>query len=167
MRFIKLIFISVICLSLFLTAFSLLFPPHLHIARNISISSSEQKIFSVISDLHTWNKWNKFINDSILINKTISTNGDTLQSDQLQIFLKKDSLGSLEILWKQPNKKTFSGGFKLMEINPGTITVQWYFDFTFKWYPWEKFSSLIYDKQLQPEIEESLTNLKQLVENNP
>jgi len=167
MRFIKLIFISVIFLSLFLTAFSLLFPPHLHIARNVNIVSSEQKILSVISDLHTWNSWNKFISDASLTNKTISENGNILQSDQLQIFIKKDSSNSIEILWKQPNKKTFSGGFKLMEINPGTITVQWYFDFTFKWYPWEKFSSLVYDKQLQPEIEESLTNLKQLVENNP
>jgi hypothetical protein len=167
MRFIKLIFISVIFLSLFLTAFSLLFPPHLHIARNIGIASSEQKINSVISDLHTWDKWNKFINDSSLSNKTISAGGDTLRSDQLQISVKKDSIDNIEIIWTQPNKKTFTGGFKLMEINPGSVTVQWYFDFTFKWYPWEKFSSLIYDKQLQPEIEESLTNLKRLVENNP
>ena len=167
MRVIKLIFISVIFLSLFLTVFSLLFPPHLHIARNISIASSEQKIISVISDLHTWDKWNKFINDSSLTNKTISASGDSLRSDQLQIFIKKDSIGNIEIIWTQPNKKTFTGGFKLMEINPGSVTVQWYFDFTFKWYPWEKFSSLIYDKQLQPEIEESLNNLKQLVENNP
>src|SRR5277367_5662771 len=112
MRFIKLIFISVIFLSLFLTALSLLFPPHLHIARNISIVSSEQKIISVISDLHTWDRWNKFINDSSLTNKNISDSGDTLRSDQLQIFIKKDSIGNIEIIWTQPNKKTFTGGFK-------------------------------------------------------
>ena len=89
MRVIKLIFISVIFLSLFLTVFSLLFPPHLHIARNISIASSEQKIISVISDLHTWDKWNKFINDSSLTNKTISAGGDTLRSDSVADFYKK------------------------------------------------------------------------------
>lgn len=50
-------------------------------------------------------------------------------------------------------------------IPAGSVTVvQWYFDFTFKWYPWEKFSSIIYDKQLGPQMEQSLLNLKRLLE---
>jgi hypothetical protein len=42
--------------------------------------------------------------------------------------------------------------------------VQWYFDFVFRWYPWEKFSSIVYDKQLGPAMEKSLNNLKDLIE---
>jgi len=169
MRFIKLFFISVVVLSLLLTTLSLLFPPHLHIARDITISSSTERIFSVISDLHTWNNWNKIVSDSTLINLKISADGHRATSDQLDVFLKKDSIGGIAIFWKQHNGKQFNGGFKLMQLtaDSSSITVQWYFDFTFKWYPWEKFSSLVYDKQFQPVMEVSLNNLKQQVENNP
>ena len=167
MRLIKLFFISVLFLGLFLTAFSLLFPPHLHIARNVNISSSQQKVFSVIDDLHTWIKWNKFVNDSVLTDLKISSDGQTATSGQLDIFLQKDSLGGITILWKKHNGKQFSGGFKFLQLHADNITVQWYFDFTFKWYPWEKFGSLVFDKQFQPVMEESLHNLKLLIENNP
>jgi hypothetical protein len=54
-----------------------------------------------------------------------------------------------------------------MELRTGTITVQWYFDFYLKWEPWEKFSSIVYDKQLGPVMEESLIKLKTLTESNP
>ncbi len=169
MRFIKLVFISIIVLSLLLTTLSLLFPPHLHIARNISISSSKEKIDSVISDLHTWNKWNHFLDDSLLTNKNIlpDSNATVLISDQVTVTLKRDSSGSIILFWKQPSGKEFTGGFNLIKVHSDEITVQWYFDFSFKWYPWEKFSSLVYDKQMQPIIEKSLTDLKRLVENNP
>jgi hypothetical protein len=166
MRFIKLIIISIIFLSIFLTAFSFLFPPHLHIARNVEIFSTRQKIRATVMDLHTWKVWNKFIEDSALTNLVISPDGNQLNSDQLELSLKSDSFG-IESTWRPAGKNSFTGGFKLMELTPGRITVQEYFDFTFKWYPWEKFSSLIYDKQLQPILGESLHNLKLLVENNP
>jgi hypothetical protein len=53
--------------------------------------------------------------------------------------------------------------FRLIE-NGSVTTVQWYFDFVFRWYPWEKFSSIVYDKQLGPAMEKSLNNLKDLIE---
>jgi hypothetical protein len=169
MRFIKLFFISVIVLSLLLTTLSLLFPPHLHIARDITITSSNEKIFSVIDDLHTWNRWNKIVSDSGLTNLKIYPSGHTATSDQMDVLIKKDSIGGILVFWKQHNGKQFDGGFKLMQLTADSskITVQWDFNFTFKWYPWEKFSSLVYDKQFQPVMEESLNNLKQLIENNP
>jgi hypothetical protein len=33
-----------------------------------------------------------------------------------------------------------------------------------KWYPWEKFASIIFDRQLGPYMERSLGNLKKLAE---
>jgi hypothetical protein len=167
MHVIKLFFISIIVLSVFLTGFSALFPPHLHIARNINVTGSKAKILAIIDDLHTWNKWNKIINDTTLTNLIISRDGQTATSDQLAVFLGKDSLGGIAICCQKHNGKQFKGGFKLMELSAGHFIIQWYFDFTFKWYPWEKFGSLVFDKQFQPVMEESLNKLKQEVENNP
>jgi hypothetical protein len=41
-----------------------------------------------------------------------------------------------------------------------TTVVQWYFDFRLKWYPWEKFGSIVFDQQLGPSMESSLENLR-------
>jgi hypothetical protein len=38
--------------------------------------------------------------------------------------------------------------------------VQWYFDFEVNWYPWEKFGSILFDRQLGPSMERSLETLK-------
>jgi hypothetical protein len=169
MRYLKLIFISIIVLSLLITGLSLLFPPHLHIARNINISATREKIDSVIRDMNSWPQWNHFLDDSLLTNKHIlpDSNAMVLVSDQVTVTEKRDSLGGILLLWKQPGGKEFTGGFKFMKLHEDEMTVQWYFDFTFRWYPWEKFSSLLYDKQMQPIIEKSLADLKRLVENNP
>ena len=45
-------------------------------------------------------------------------------------------------------------------MGAGEYVVQWNFDFDFKWYPWEKMSSIFYDKQLGPIMERSLLQLK-------
>ncbi len=43
-------------------------------------------------------------------------------------------------------------------------TVQLYYDFYLKWYPWEKLESIVYDKQLGPVMEKELAELKEAVE---
>ena len=47
---------------------------------------------------------------------------------------------------------------------PNSVTVQWYMDFHLRWYPWEKFSSLLLEKRYGPMMEKGLGNLKALVE---
>jgi len=73
---------------------------------------------------------------------------------------------SVTTSWAQQNAKYFTGGYNLMQLVPDSVTVQWYFDFHFAWYPWEKFTSLVYDKQLGPVMEQSLINLKHYSESN-
>ncbi|MEJ0105618.1 MAG: hypothetical protein WDO19_24995 [Bacteroidota bacterium] len=45
-----------------------------------------------------------------------------------------------------------------------SLTVQWYLDFKLKWYPWDKFFSLAYDKMYGTQMEQGLKNLKENVE---
>jgi hypothetical protein len=47
---------------------------------------------------------------------------------------------------------------------PNTVTVQWYMDIHLKWYPWEKFSSLLLEKRYGPTLEKGLENLKKQLE---
>jgi hypothetical protein len=68
--------------------------------------------------------------------------------------------------WHQQNGRVLASGFT-WHGNDDQWVVQWYFDFHLRWYPWEKFSSIVFDKQLGPPMEKSLDNLKKLLEKNP
>lgn len=62
------------------------------------------------------------------------------------------------------SNKSFT--YKWNVISFDTVsTVQLYYDFHLKWYPWQKLGSIIYDKQLGPVMEKWLVELKKEVEN--
>lgn len=64
-----------------------------------------------------------------------------------------------------PNSKRGESGWNTFPgSSPNSVTVQWYMDFHFRWYPWEKFSSLLLEKRYGPVMEKGLGNLKALLE---
>ena len=70
---------------------------------------------------------------------------------------------AINTMWKQPNGKPSACEFLILPGDNYNV-VQWYFDFNLDWYPWQKFQSIVYDKQLGPSMELSLEQLKKLVE---
>lgn len=171
MRFIKLIFLCVVILLLVLTAFSFLFPAHLRIGRTINIGASREKVYAAVGDLRAWQHWNEFLRSTPLTGTTFSApssgKGATLRSDQLLVTVTAAAPDSVRLDWKQPKGKNFTEAYNLVQIHPDSLTVQWWFDFHFRWYPWEKLGILVYDKKLGPVMEESLSELKRYVENSP
>src|SRR5882724_9682476 len=89
MRFIKFFLISIIFLFVVLTALSLLFPGNVRISRSVNVAAPREKVYSVLSDLRTWDQWNGFIRGTPLTGKSISSpsagKGAILRSDQLVI----------------------------------------------------------------------------------
>jgi len=53
-----------------------------------------------------------------------------------------------------------------VQVNPDSLTVQWWFELNLRWYPWEKLGVFVYDRKLGPVMEESLDSLKRYVENS-
>ncbi|HXB44800.1 MAG TPA: hypothetical protein VNV85_12105, partial [Puia sp.] len=111
-----------------------------------------------------------FTSQSALTNKIFSDPssgyGAAMKTDKLSITITDSKPDSVKTYWDQLNAKKFGGGINLYQLRPDSVTVQFYFDFHFNWYPWEKFTSLLYEKQFGPVMEESLTQLKQIVENS-
>jgi hypothetical protein len=71
----------------------------------------------------------------------------------------------IEIEWKSETGTLQTSVFNLIPNGAQDVTtVQWYFEQHLKWYPWERFGSMTNDKMLAPPMEKSLTNLKELVE---
>jgi hypothetical protein len=170
MRLIKFAILGLIVLFAVLTALSLLFPSTIRIARVVNVPASRrQEVYAAVSDFGTWKKWNDFIYQSSLTNVRYSSPssgaGATLRSDQLRIEETRADTAGVLLNWDMVNGKQFVGGFQFLSLNPDSVTVQWWFEFHFRWYPWEKLGIFVYDRKFGPVMEESLGLLQRFVEN--
>jgi hypothetical protein len=164
MRFLKLGLISAVILFAVILLISLLLPSHIRVSRAIDISAPAEKIDPLLTDTKKWEKWNEYVR--AYHNRVAEP--EMLKADEIAIFItgRKNSLVTAD--WQAPSGNKFSSGFAVIGNNSkhSYTTVQWYFDFHVKWYPWEKFQSIVYDQQLGPVMEKSLINLKRIAENS-
>jgi hypothetical protein len=170
MRLVKLVLISIVVLFGVTTFVFILFPSQVRVSRVITVDASKMRIAETINDFGTWDKWNQFIRGPGLTNKSISSpssgKGSFINADQARVTNTGITQDSIKTRWQQPNGKGFNAIFNLVQEDGNRVVIQWYFDFHSKWYPWEKLGTMFYDKQMGPLMEESLVNLKHLVENN-
>ena len=166
MRIFKLILISIIMLCIAVIFVFSLFPSNIRISRVIDIHASKEKIFGVINDINTWKNWNEFVKEANLDNISVPSNGKGayIESSGMRVSITASSVDSVKTQWVQKDKHQFDGGYNLVQTND-VVVVEWYFNFHFRWYPWEKLGSMFYDKHLGPVMEKSLVNLKNLTEN--
>lgn len=151
MQLIKLIIISAIAFFLLLTAFTLFIPSHIRISRAIDIAAERSAVLPYLQKRENWNLWNVYLQDSA-------------RRFKIELLQVNDSLVTSN--WKAGGRE-FNSGLAIYEARKGTITVQWYFDFTLNWYPWEKLASIVYDRQMGDAMQESLVKLKDRIESNP
>lgn len=155
MKLIKLAFISVFLLFLVVTAISLLFPSHVRISKAINIHSNEHSIFALISDTTKWKQWHPafILNDSAIAFPAIHIVRKSVSDSEIVMHL------------QQAGKPEVVNGWKLYQYShTDSLTLQWYMDFHLKWYPWQKFGSLLYEKTYGAMMEKGLENLKAVVE---
>jgi Polyketide cyclase / dehydrase and lipid transport len=163
MRIIKLAFISAIVLFVIILLISLLLPSHIRISRAIDISTSRERIAPLLNDASRWEEWNEYV--KVYAHRQ-ATPG-VLKADDITIQVTSITDSLVLTSWQPPAANKFGSGFAIVTNTNGQghATVQWYFDFHVKWYPWEKFQSIVYDQQFGPVMEKSLANLKRIAEN--
>ncbi len=171
MRLIRFAVLAVVTLFLVLTALlALLFPANVRVSRVINVAASRQKVYAAVSDLRAWRGWNDFVSQTPLTNIRYSSpsggRGAFLRSDQLLITMTGVDSNGVSLNWNLTGGKDFVGGIQLLSSNADSVSVQWWFDFHFRWYPWEKLGVFVYDRKLGPMMEESLKGLKLFVENS-
>jgi hypothetical protein len=165
MRVLKLGLISVVIFGVLIYLFSLIIPDHVRISRAINIAVAKDTLSRFISDMRTWEQWNEmvFVQDS----SAGKYDSKSYNGRKLQIDLVSANSDSVITNWQHGSSETIRSGFNLVQSLSDTTVAQWYFDFHLKWYPWEKFGSIIFDQQLGPAMEKSLRNLKETMENQP
>lgn len=149
MRILKLVLISAVAFFVLMLAFSLLIPSQVRISRAVDINTNRVRLMPLVSGMEGWARWNPYVRPG---------NGSALTVESVTDSLVKAN-------WLAGGKQ-FKTALAIYDLKSGTLTVQWYVDFQLRWYPWEKFSSILYDKQLGPIMDESLRSLKTLAESD-
>lgn len=164
MRIIKLGIISAVVLFLLITAMSLLIPSHVRISRATDINQPADSVLTQINDATNWKNWMPGADTSELYITGGRPNGVSAGKGQALVIKEKtDSTVTASYLGMGAGKGSM--GWNLLPSGvPNTVTVQWYMDFHLRWYPWEKFSGLMFEKRYGPRMEQGLSRLKTMLE---
>ncbi|HOZ67849.1 MAG TPA: SRPBCC family protein [Chitinophagaceae bacterium] len=166
MRLIKLAFISFFVFFLLITGISLFFPSHVRISKAIDINAPRDSVRAMISQPLHWKNWYPGADTLALYEADGVIKGIRMPGNQvLMITGFNDS--TVMAANSSSGTERASMGWNLIQSNPKTVTVQWYMDFKLRWYPWEKFSSLLLEKRYGPVMEQGLAKLKTTVQATP
>ena len=164
MRIIKLGFISIIFFSILITGISLFFPSRVRISKAIDIAASKDAVMSRIGDATQWKNWYPGADTSAYFIVAGKIKGITTGNKQALVITEINDSAVLTRNAGNNSKKGESGWNIFPGRNPNSVTVQGYMDFHLRWYPWEKFSSLMLEKRYGPLLEQGLERLKALLE---
>jgi hypothetical protein len=164
MKILKLGIISLVVFALMITGISLFFPSRVRISKAIDINATKDSILQQLSDPVKWKNWYPGTDsaDYLIVEGKIQ---GFITGEMQGLMIKSVTDSSVIAGNVGKNFKKGEQGWILYNASqPNTITVQWYMDIYLKWYPWEKFSSLLLEKRYGPMLEKGLENLKYLLE---
>ncbi len=166
MRFVKLGLISILFFGLLLTAISLLLPSSTNISRAIDINASADTVFSYINDIKKWKHWyTNFDSSKASFSPTTVGKGASVTIDKTSITIEETTSRKIKAVWQSGRNNPFVGEFTFFpKDSASVVTLQWNFIQKVKWYPWQKFASIVSNKTTSSFMEKSLENLRKEVE---
>lgn len=167
MRLIKLALLSFIFLFMLVTGISLFIPSTVRISKAVNIDADQDKVYHEISNIQNWKNWHPSLK-SLADDEFVFMEDSSLKvkNDYIKIIQRDDKEVIAE--FRNENGRPLRSGMKIILYGSkvDSLTLQWYMDFGLRWYPWEKFRSLFYENIYGVQMEQGLTNLKQLMELN-
>lgn len=166
MRIIKLGLISFIFLFLLITGFSLFIPSHIRISKAINIRADKNTVMSQIRDVEKWSNWYPGLDSATIIYEQGKATGVTLGEDKkASLLITTITEGEVNATFNTKKLKPVMNVWRIIET-PGqdSVILQWYMDFHLRWYPWEKFSSLVLESSYGSKMEQGLTRLKNVLQ---
>ena len=155
MRIIKLVLISTLLLSILVTMISLLFPSTVIVSRAIEIKTSPDKIAYYTAHLNHWNLWM-----SDWKQNEVKLQQDTAYIGTQIIHLERQTDSSVTYHWVATGQAPYQVKIEWLALEKGNYVIHWTFEQKVKWYPWEKFQTLLNEKLLGSKMEMELQNLQ-------
>jgi hypothetical protein len=166
MRSVSFFLASLLILFLLLTCIGLFFPARVTISRAVDISASRASVYPFLSDPARWKQWFPgAANWPLQLDAGRPVGIHTPNGNALLIKPQQDST----VLVQGLQAASIDGdmGFTLIGAQADRhVTVQWYMNFYFDWYPWERFSSLLLENKFGAIMEQGLQQLAQQVQSD-
>ena len=167
MRIIKLAILSLLFLFLLVTIISLFIPSHIRISKATDVNNTKQVVMSFIKDPLKWKEWYPGTDSLDILYAEGKPGGVLMDSTGMEGLCIVEINDSIVIAKNAGRrlKRDLETGWKIFAgSSENNVTLQWYMDFKLKWYPWEKFRSLLFENIYGAQMEQGLANLKELSE---
>ena len=165
MRIIKLAIISILVFSFIITCISFLFPSNVRISKAIDITANRDSVLHKLSDVREWKYWYPGADTLDLLVENGSAKGLRISNQDGHLIITGSTDSTVTAATAGKGVRKMKTGWNVFQAStPNTHTVQWYMDFHLRWYPWEKFSSLLLEKRYGPSMEKGLDQLKKILE---
>ena len=169
MRVIKLALLSFIFLFIVIWLISLLIPSHVRISRATDINSGKDRVMTMIKEVGEWRNWYPNLDSAQPIYANGQLTGMRLEGRDsgkaAEIRLEKVLANEVTALFTNNQLRPVLNTWQVTEHGQGNlVTVQWSMDFDLRWYPWEKFASLVLEKSNGQRMEAGLKRLKRKLE---
>jgi hypothetical protein len=169
MRFVKPLIIAVLVLFVILSLISLLMPANVRLLRSVTIYAPKNSIQLQVSKLENWPNWQTFLKEPSL-KFTVATNGQSAyweKNGKRHVVRKMESaLNESAFVFSVNGSQSMEYYFSLLEIGGAeNVQLQCAISLHTRWYPWERFSGLLFEQAAGPGIEAALQDLKLICEN--
>jgi hypothetical protein len=165
-KHVRFVIISLAVLFIIITLISLTIPFNVRISRATDLKASKREVMEQLSNPSNWKKWYPGTDtlpylyiDGVIKGITYGKNStkglQLMEITDTSVIAHNIGTGARRIKM---------GWNLISHADTNSVTIQWYMDFKLRWYPWEKFASLVYDKQYGTMMERGLANLKKLTE---
>jgi len=161
MKLLKLAAISLVALFALATGMGALLPSKVLVSRAVNIKATPANIHSAINSIQEWKNWVEGMNDgSVHISSATEA---LIGKTKVRITQVTDSTVVSE--WISPQNRKQVSTIQLIHQPQQTLTiVQWQFEQSVSWLPWEKLGTMMNDKILGPMMEKNLEKLRQYIE---
>jgi hypothetical protein len=166
MKILKLVVLSFLVFAFIITIISLFIPSDVEISKAIRINAPKDSLMNQIAEPVNWKNWYPSSDSLQPHYEEGKIRGVVLDKSSKQ-FLLIDYIRENEVAASyQKEGKTLPTGWLILDDSGGAVTIKWYMKFHLGWYPWKKFSSLLFEKRYGPSLEQGLNNLKTWLESN-
>ena len=165
MKYLKLAFISVIVFCFVITLISFFFPSKVRISKALDINVTKDSLLAVLGEPKRWRSWYPGADSFQLVSVMNRTLGYRMNSEGALLRVMEENDSGVVLEASGAGIRDMKSGWNIYpSSSPHMQTVQWYMDFNLRWYPWEKFSSITFEKRFGPLMEQGLEKLRKYLE---
>lgn len=154
MKLIRFALISVFVIGILITAISSLFPSVVITSRAIEVNATSTQIQQCVSNLSAWKGWmSDWKDQSVIVQDRFAKVG----TQSIELISKTDS--TVVLNWIATGQAPYKVQIEWLPLKEGNYVIHWSFEQHVRWYPWEKFQTLLNEKVLGAKMEEELQHL--------